>query len=76
MSHNDITGDAIRTKPSKAYAENYDAIFRPAPCAPFPGMDKPWPQEKIEEFRGVLDRIFVRESESCPMCDVVVEEET
>ena len=28
MSHNDITGGAIRTKPSKAYAENYDAIFR------------------------------------------------
>lgn len=25
---NDITGDAIKTKPSTSYADNYDAIFR------------------------------------------------
>lgn len=29
-SKNDITGDKIQTKPSKAYADNYDAIFRKA----------------------------------------------
>lgn len=27
MSHNPITGDKIATKPSKAYADNYDAVF-------------------------------------------------
>lgn len=72
MSHNSITGDKIATKPSKAYAEGYDAIFRKAGlCAPFPAMDKQWPQEKIDELRNVLTRI--NEPESCPMCDVVVE---
>lgn len=28
MSRNPITGDKIATKPSKAYEEGYDAIFR------------------------------------------------
>jgi len=27
-SHNEHTGDAIQTKPSTKYADNYDAIFR------------------------------------------------
>lgn len=28
MSKNDITGDSIISKPSQAYSDNYDAIFR------------------------------------------------
>lgn len=31
-SKNDITGDAIRSKYSEAYANNYDAIFRKKPA--------------------------------------------
>ena len=39
MTTNDITGDALRTKPATdAYRDNYDAIFRrkPEPAADWP----------------------------------------
>ena len=62
MSHNDITGDRIATKPSKAYEDNYDAVFRK-------GYRAATPEE--EEFV----RLTIKEAESCPMCDVYVIEE-
>jgi hypothetical protein len=30
VAKNDITGDSIQSIPSKAYSDNYDAIFRKA----------------------------------------------
>jgi hypothetical protein len=41
-AHNDITGDAIASKPSNAYANNYDAIFRKDT------MPEPTQQDRIE----------------------------
>ena len=41
-------------------------------CAPFPGMDEPWPEEKKQELIAVLDRIIDRTGEN----DVVHEEPT
>jgi hypothetical protein len=32
-------------------------------CAPFPGMDIPWTEEKKEELRRVLDKIREKDLE-------------
>lgn len=44
MSHNDITGDRIASKPATAaFRDNFDAIFKqkpkPAKDEPFPGVN-------------------------------------
>lgn len=60
MSHNDITGDRIATKPSKAYSDNYDAVFG---------------KRDSNVMKPDASVVAIRESESCPMCDVYVIEE-
>ena len=49
MSTNDITGDALRTRPATdAYRDGYDAIFRkPDPVEGWPMLDESeWPTDE------------------------------
>ena len=79
MSHNDITGDRIATKPSKAYEDNYDRIFRRPRSPTRPGCQTL--QEVIAElsegdpeFVRLLEearKTVVNLDQCCPMCDVV-----
>lgn len=54
-SHNDITGDAIKSKPSKAYSDNYDAIFRKD------SMPEPTQQDRIEAKLDFLIGLLTKE---------------
>ena len=54
-STNDITGDALRTRPATdAYRDNFDAIFRkPDPVEGWPMLDESdWPEneERIDQI--------------------------
>lgn len=56
-AHNDITGDKIATKPSKAYEANYDAIFRKPPTQkPAPTLNPEY-AEFLKE-RGILEELY------------------
>lgn len=45
MSKNDVTGDLIYTKQSRAYENNYDRIFRNNCCA--------YCEERLQDGEGV-----------------------
>jgi hypothetical protein len=89
MSHNDISGDRIATKPSKAYSKHYDAIFRKKDKSLWDGYKQNPESGTSEDIRksvketrkqvakdaAMFRRLAVLESESCPMCDVVVVDE-
>lgn len=58
-ARNDVTGDRIATKPSRAYEDNYDRIFRkPKATAAEPS---PTTDPAFAEFlreRGVLEELY------------------